>query len=91
MRLKMDRPKRYGFEDITTEQQEKWEAKHGEYWADTIMPEQRTTIWDFDTLDASKKFAASNVPSGYFGRAFERTNVSWDDMEWTWSEKEIQL
>lgn len=91
-----DRPERFGVQYITTAQQQKWEAKYGENWADEIEPETRTTIADFRTLATARAFVASegpDRPSGYFDRIFERVNVRphEEGPEWgfEWDEREI--
>jgi hypothetical protein len=82
--------KPFGVEDVTQAQVDTWEEKYGEYWADNIAPESRTTIWDFDTEADARKFLIGGVPSGYFARLFKRVNVrpgpegiglEWDEVE----------
>lgn len=87
----MSRPKLWGVEYISQAQQEGWEAKHGEFWADTVCPETRTQIASFNTEAQARHFLqldTPNAPSGYCDRLFRRDNIHWD-CGWSWDEKDF--
>lgn len=87
------RPKRFAVEDVTCAEVTAWEAKHGADWADIVCPEERTTVWDFDTLAecwAWMDKVGPSTPAGYFGRVFERVGLHRDDEtgQWDWDTKD---
>lgn len=93
-----DRPERFGVEYITSAQQQKWEAKHGENWADIVEPETHTTVADFRTLRHAREFMKStgpDRPSGYCNRLFERTRIRPHEagiaFGYEWDEKDIEI
>jgi hypothetical protein len=94
----MKRPSRFYVEFVTAGEQLAWIERYGDLWADTVEPETRTHVKDFDTEAEARAFLRSqgpDAPSGYCDALTERYNIRTHEegarYGYEWDERDLDL